>query len=839
MAIEIINVGSAPNDGQGTPIRTAFQYINNNFTELNARAQTSPPATLIGIAGDVAGMYAYDSTDFYWCFQDYDGVSVIWAVLNTAGNVSVTSISSGTSNVNIATFSGPVTVGAGGVANVAVFATTGANITGALTATGNVTGNYILGNGSQLTGLPATYGNANVANYLPTYSGNLSSGNLSVTGNTVLGNVTINTNQIIDIGNNRISNVSNPVANSDVVTKSYLDTALSSGITIEDDTANTTVLAGNATTLQLYGTVNEVAVEITATNQVTFGLPDNVSVTGNVDAGNLITGGVIEATGNITTSGFFIGTFVGNVTGNFAVPGVNTQVLYNNSGNAGADSGFTYANSIVTVTGNVAAGNLTTGGQVVATGNVTGSNLNTGGRVVASGNVTGGNLTTGGILTVTGNATVGNLDSGGVASFTGNVTGGNLNTGGRVVASGNVTGNYILGNGSQLTSVTTSVLQNGTSNVAIVAPNDYVRVKVGGVANIAVFTETATYLAGILDVTGNVVSANLNSNGAVSGTTGVFSGNVSANYFTGNGSALTGIDATAIQNGTSNVRVAASGNVTVSSAGVANVLIVTSTGANIAGTLNVTGNATVGNLGATNIAGTLTTASQPNITAVGNLTSLDVTGNVSTGNVSGATGTFTNVAGTLTTAAQTNITSVGTLTSLSVTGNVSAGNLTVSTGTVSVGNIENTNANGVGNIGTSTNYFNTVFAQATSAQYADLAEYYTADADYAPGTVVIFGGEKEITITTTRADARVAGAVSTNPAYLMNAQSPGVAVALRGRIPVNVVGPVTKGDSLVTSAMPGFAESIGTDCTQGQSVFAKCLETNLEPGKKTVEAVIL
>ena len=408
-----------------------------------------------------------------------------------------------------------------------------------------------------------------------------------------------------------------------------------------------------------------------------------------------------------------------------------------------------------------------------------------------------------------------------------------------MVASGNVSGNYILGNGSQLTSVTTSVLQNGTSNVAIAAANDYVRVKVNGVANVAVFTETATYLAGILEVTGNVVSANLNSNGVVSGTSGVFSGNVSANYFTGNGSALTGIDATAIQNGTSNVRVAASGNVTVSSAGNANILIVTSTGANVAGTLNATGNATVGNLSATNIAGTLTTAAQTNITSVGTLGSLSVTGNASTGNVSGTTGTFTNVAGTLTTAAQTNITSVGTLTSLTVTGNASAGNLSVSTGTVSVGNIVNTNANGVGNIGTSTTYFDTVFAKATSAQYADLAEYYVADADYAPGTVVIFGGEKEITVTATRADARVVGAVSTNPAYIMNAQSPGVAVALRGRIPVNVVGPVTKGDSLVTSATPGFAESIGTDCTYGQSVFAKSLETNLAPGQKIIEVLIL
>ena len=69
MAIEIINVGSAPNDGQGDPVRTAYIKTNNNFTELNARAQTAPPATLVGVAGDVAGMYAYASNDFYFCFH--------------------------------------------------------------------------------------------------------------------------------------------------------------------------------------------------------------------------------------------------------------------------------------------------------------------------------------------------------------------------------------------------------------------------------------------------------------------------------------------------------------------------------------------------------------------------------------------------------------------------------------------------------------------------------------------------------------------------------------------------------------------------------------------------
>jgi hypothetical protein len=105
--------------------------------------------------------------------------------------------------------------------------------------------------------------------------------------------------------------------------------------------------------------------------------------------------------------------------------------------------------------------------------------------------------------------------------------------------------------------------------------------------------------------------------------------------------------------------------------------------------------------------------------------------------------------------------------------------------------------------------------------------------------VVVFGGVKVITVTTVRADARVAGAISTEPAYLMNSHAPGLPVALRGRIPVNVIGPVVKGDSLVTSTHSGFAESIGVDASYGQAVFAKALETNLDPGKKTITTVIL
>ena len=93
------------------------------------------------------------------------------------------------------------------------------------------------------------------------------------------------------------------------------------------------------------------------------------------------------------------------------------------------------------------------------------------------------------------------------------------------------------------------------------------------------------------------------------------------------------------------------------------------------------------------------------------------------------------------------------------------------------------------------------------ATYADLAEYYTSDQEYEPGTVLVFGGSAETTMTTTFGDSRVAGVVTTNPAYTMNAELEGlrVCIALQGRVPCKVVGKIRKGDLLTTSAIPGYA----------------------------------
>ena len=128
---------------------------------------------------------------------------------------------------------------------------------------------------------------------------------------------------------------------------------------------------------------------------------------------------------------------------------------------------------------------------------------------------------------------------------------------------------------------------------------------------------------------------------------------------------------------------------------------------------------------------------------------------------------------------------------------------------------------------------------ASAAKYADLAENYQADADYEEGTVLVFGGEQEVTANTLFNDRRVAGVVSVKPAYLMNSELEGahvVAIALQGRVPVKVIGRVQKGDLLVTSGRTGFA-IVNNDPKVG-TVIGKALEAKTTDGDGVVEAVV-
>ena len=135
----------------------------------------------------------------------------------------------------------------------------------------------------------------------------------------------------------------------------------------------------------------------------------------------------------------------------------------------------------------------------------------------------------------------------------------------------------------------------------------------------------------------------------------------------------------------------------------------------------------------------------------------------------------------------------------------------------------------------------TIFAgTATSAYYADLAERYEADTVYEPGTVLVIGGEKEVTTTAIYADTRVAGIVSKNPAYMMNSgagtDETHPYIALKGRVPCKVIGPISKGDLLVTSAHPGYA-CVGQNVFSG-AVIGKALGNQSE-GFGIVEVLVV
>jgi hypothetical protein len=132
---------------------------------------------------------------------------------------------------------------------------------------------------------------------------------------------------------------------------------------------------------------------------------------------------------------------------------------------------------------------------------------------------------------------------------------------------------------------------------------------------------------------------------------------------------------------------------------------------------------------------------------------------------------------------------------------------------------------------------------ATAAEYADLAENYVADADYEVGTVLVLGGVKEVTQSTSQLDHRVVGVVSENPAHLMNSGLEGefvAMVALRGRIKVKVTGPVRKGDILITSHVPGTATALTEDSAIPNAIYVigKSLEENTSADVKLIEIVV-
>lgn len=256
-------------------------------------------------------------------------------------------------------------------------------------------------------------------------------------------------------------------------------------------------LSGNATSLT-YGS----NVVLTSSDSAIM------SLSGNVTAGNILTSGIISATGAITGANINGANLLtsGVVSATGAITGANvTGANLLTSGVVSAAGAITGAN----ITGS----NLLTSGVISAAGTITGGNLETNGTISASGNITCANIIaithignlSGSSVSVSNNITGGNLFTGGEISAAGriqgaNVIGSNFLTTGAVSATGNVTGGYFIGNGSQLTGIVSTagtLIENGTSNVTVINSSN-ITVGVGGISNVAVFHSTGLRIANTL-----------------------------------------------------------------------------------------------------------------------------------------------------------------------------------------------------------------------------------------------------------------------------------------------------------------------------------------------------
>ena len=336
------------------------------------------------------------------------------------------------------------------------------------------------------------------------------------------------------------------------------------------------------------------------------------------------------------------------------------------------------------------------------------------------------------------------------------------------------------------------------------------------------------------NIKSNITGGNLNIQANVSGTT----------YLVAQALGATGVFAVsnAVTVGTT---VSAVGNIT---------------GGNLisGGQATVTGNITGGNLITSSLVQGATLSSTANVQA-GNLRT---TGLISaTGNVTSAA----NIAGTYFIGNGSQLTglSLGVSVTKFVNGTtegnigVSGGNVNFNVGgtsnvvvidtttlyvnTANVASISKSGSNAVGNIGSSTNYFNQVFATATTALYADVAERFAADDLLEPGTVVELGGAAEITRSQHDLSENVFGVISTRPAYTMNGgageDETHPKVAMTGRVPVKVTGYIRKGDRLV-SAGSGIARAAQPGEATAFNVIGRSLVDKHTPELGTIEAIV-
>jgi hypothetical protein len=758
--VKLVSVGTVANDGSGDAIRSAFQTVNSNFSNIDTRISTGNYGVVY------SGTYIQANLTLSSLGPTYTNSLEVYTTANVAGNVRLANLT----------------------VNNAFVATT-------VTSIGNT---YV-------------QDSLNVTN-----SAHITK-NLVVVGNlTVLGNTATISSSDLAIQDSMI-NLHTPADLSTLTIDDGKDIGIQFHYYKTSDKHAALVWANDSQAFEFY------ADGIEGVGNVFSGTYGNLKIgslfASNTTATTSATTGAIQTRGGIGAAGTIWAGGNLNVTGNTFTQSANVKQLSVSERIVGS----LYLTGLDTVYINgspVATSSASFSGGTVPNYSLFAAVIEARGNIFANSNVASISTTTG-ALTVNGGAGIsGNIYAGGIQNTPiGLYT---ASTGTFTVLK--TTGNIVAGSGTDSSSVTTGALV--VSGGIGLSGN----LTVGGSIN---NTSIGVYGAG----TGNFTTLNASYQTKLAGNAVAYSGTASGNVSTGAMVVVGGLGVSGNVNAGSlfsdNYKFAnGAAFVSTTLANTAEITANLSSGNNVGLSLVASG-VTANPYGNVTYYTTFTTDSKGRLTAAGNTRSYI--------NLSGTSGTGTlDNQGTLTFASSNGVTS-----------NISSSTVTISTSqdlrtsaTPTFAGITTSaaivpNANATVNLGSTSAWFNNIYGVSSQAKYADLAEKYTSDAEYAPGTVLVFGGTEEVTVATEFADTRVAGAVTTDPAYLMNAELNGVSVALRGRIPINVIGKVTKGDLLVSSTTPGYAISVGTDKIHGPAIFAKSLNDKDDDGTGQIEAVIL
>jgi hypothetical protein len=619
--------------------------------------------------------------------------------ITSSGNIITGSGTGG--NITGANVISANTVVATAVAATTITASGNVSLGSELLVNGNITANTYFGSAAGLTFIPAgnivgTVALAQSANTANTVTASNQSNITSVgtlTALTVSGNVVVDTNTLV------VREDLNAVG---------VGAAPTNKLTVVDVAAavsNVQVPAVFYSSNIIAGEQSLISVGRDSVNRANFGY----LYAGNADSNNSVVLGV-DGNAALSINADNVAAFEGNVQiGTILIDQANADI-----------SGLTSINtSVVSATGNIAAANFATAGQVSAAGNIVGNNVSAANLIVAAQASITGNISAGNISAANISAT-GAVNTPLIQTSTINATG-NISAAGNVIADnfiGNLVGSFtapgsntqVLFNENNVIGARNGLVFDYVGNILTVGGNitttNAGSLNVAGAISVTGNVTVATgninggnILGTLISASGNITGGNLNTGGAISATGNIFGANVNASGLI---SSVGAVIATGNVSGGNIITTGA-----ISSTGTATVGNV-----NTGGVVSATGNVTGGNINSAGIVsaagnvvgGNIDTAGT--ITAVGTITG----GNISTGGFVSATGNIIGgnlsglgISGTLLTAAQTNITSVGTLVDLSVTGTVTSGNVSTvgfvsATGNITAGNLISTTLSLSGNV---------------------------------------------------------------------------------------------------------------------------------------------